>query len=125
MVSDPTTPRRISYTILLMLLVAAALTLGAMLAVTTRGALHAADDQTRKGMLRYAYVSLALLGFCLVMLVWVLVRYLRFRSRPRGRRQRTAYDDAWALAGKRYKVEDGPEELREGLEGEPDDDEPE
>ncbi len=118
---DATTPRRISYTVLLMLLFAATVAAGVMLGITTRAALQADNAAARKGILRFAYVSLALLGFCLLLLVWAVIRCVRLGSRPASRRPPTDYADAWALAGKRYRVKDGPEELREGLEGEGDD----
>lgn len=98
----------------LVLLIVGLLALVLLAANAARGA----DANTRKFLVRMAWVATALMGLALIMLVWVILRRLRSRFEPSGRHAPTPYVDAWAEAGKRIQVEteeddDQPEEDRD------------
>ena len=47
-----------------------------------------------------------MLGLTAVMLFWVVVRFLMQRIKPEERHEKTAYVDAWSLAGQRAKPQE-------------------
>jgi uncharacterized BrkB/YihY/UPF0761 family membrane protein len=65
----------------------------------------------RQGMIRLALVCAVLLGLTLVVMFWMIVRFVGLRVRPPVERPATKHVDAWSLAGQRLKLSD--EELPE------------
>jgi len=112
--------RRINFLVLIISLGTVAAMLGALLAVLTQ-AMAGADPSTKTFLARMAWAVLAVLAGTLVLLVWVMTRYIAYRLRPRETRKPTEYVDAWALAGKRFKLQDEPQQDQdeEGPEEEP------
>jgi hypothetical protein len=90
----------------------------AMLAITTQGVLSIPDLPTRKLLLRLAWLSLLLLCVTLLLLVWAILRHVRYRLHSGPPWKPSTYVNAWELAGKRFKLEDQNDE------GQPDDEAP-
>ena len=98
--------------------------LGVLLVLMLRAAADAPSD-TRLGLAHLAWVCLALLGGTFLVLVWTVLRYVRFRTARPPRRRPTPHVDAWKLAGQRLRLEDAPDPLEEEQGDERDDeDEP-
>ena len=69
-----------------------------------------------------ALTSLLLLGVTLVMLGWIVVRFVVYWIAARRARSVTPYVDAWSLAGKRFQLKD-PDENNDEKDGDgPDED---
>jgi len=100
----------ISLGILILSLTVLACALGILTLLTARAANATDDIEVRRFVGRLAWFSLALLGFTIVLLFWSVVRGFRSRIHQRRGRARTPYVDAWALAGKRFKLEEHPDE---------------
>ncbi|MBI5724117.1 MAG: hypothetical protein HZA50_09185 [Planctomycetes bacterium] len=65
----------------------------------------------KRTLVRMAWLTISLGGLILILLVWMAIRLIKFRfviSIERG--SKTEYQDAWALAGRRFKVEEGGED---------------
>ena len=78
--------------------------------LTVTGAAAGADEPTRRGLARLAWIGMLLLAVSVVLLVWSLARTLRlYLARPQQHRP-TEYVDAWSEAGRRMQVESEPEE---------------
>jgi len=78
--------------------------------VTVTGAAEGADEPTRKGLARLAWIGMVLLGLVAVLLVWSLARTLRlYLTKPQPHTP-TTYVDAWSEAGRRVQVEDDDED---------------
>ncbi len=107
-------------TLLIAMLVMAAL-LGTLLGILLSGIPHLtaatspAQKAHRSGMVRLAVVCVALLGLTLVVIFWLVVRFLGSRFQPPPPHPPTEHVDAWSLAGKRMQVAE--EEEEEGDEG--------
>jgi len=114
-------PRKPRLLALAIALVAVAVLLGILLAITL-GAVPQVAAKTKPAMLRLAWATFFALGLTLILLVWVVIRFAIERTRPTGPKH-TEYVDAWSLAGKRMKVEPPPED--EEQDDDPEDDEPE
>ena len=95
-------------------LVALAAGLVAMLVITMRAASSMADPAAKKLLVRLAWLSLVLLSLNLLMLLWCILRYIRYRIHMQPPIKPSTYVNAWELAGKRFQLED---------EGDPDEDE--
>ncbi len=94
--------------------------LAALLYITSSQAAIETDPNTRRYLLRLAWLSLAMLLLMVLIFTWVLLRYLASRRNRSNRPPSTPYVDAWALAGQRYKLKDHPQDLGEESEWEPD-----
>lgn len=114
------TVRTANFIILIVSLTAMATGLALLTLVTTRAAGRIGDTETQKLLMRLAWVALALLCLTLVLLLWAVMRFVRSRIRFSRQRTHTPYVDAWALAGKRFKL---PEEQPEGNDDHEQDDE--
>ena len=71
--------------------------------------LHGATEtveQARTFRLRLAWMCLVMLGGTLVLLLWSVMRYFRFRVGGRAEHAATPHVDAWAVAGRRFQLED-------------------
>jgi len=94
---------------LIVALVVMAAVLGTLIGVM----LSYAKDSTgavRSWLMRSAIVCVAMLGLTLIVLVCVIMRFaLRRIELPTGR-TRTEHVDAWALAGKRFRLPDEDED---------------
>ena len=112
-----TTSRAINFTILTVSLVAIAVVLVGMLFVTAAAAAHASDHRTKRLILTLAWTSFAALGGTVLLLMWVVIRWIRYRLQPEEPREPTPVVDAWAEAGERYQLdEDDQDEGGEGQE---------
>lgn len=103
--------RSIDFAIVAVLLVALGAGLGALLYITSSQASVETEPRTRGYLLRLAWLSLAMLLLTVLIFTWVVVRYAAHRFKRSKPHEPTAYVDAWALAGRRYRVEDHPEDL--------------
>ena len=99
-------PRTVRFALLTSVLALMAVVLCALLFITLRATLRAAPD-LRDYLGRLAWLCLAMLLLTLLGLVWIVVRYAIHRTRPPSRHEPTEYVDAWAIAGKRFKLQDG------------------
>ena len=102
--------------------------LGVLLGLLLRDAADAdAAGRTQQAQARLAWVCLAMLAGTLVVLVWTVLRYIRFRTVRPPRPRPTPHVDAWALAGQRLRLEDAPplEEEDQERPGEQDEDDDE
>lgn len=68
--------------------------------------------------LHMALVCLASLGIVLVALGWMLARYAAYRVGLRRGHQPTLYADAWSASGKRFQLQEKPDEETDKDEGE-------
>ena len=71
------------------------------------------EYQAKKLLTRLAWVSIAMLGLTVVMIFWVVIRFLTQRFAPSTQHQHTPYVDAWKLAGQRVKPEEEDEQSGE------------
>jgi len=121
-----TTSRAINFTILTVSLLAIAVVLAAILYVTITTAIQAPDRRTKRLVLTLAWTSLAALGGTLVLLLWVVIRWIRCRLQPEAPHGPTPVVDAWAEAGERFQLEEDDEdegdERDEGRRGKPPED---
>ena len=95
-----------SFAIVVVTLVAICAGLAAMIVITTRGAREAAEGPKESYYYRMAWLSLALLALTVIVFVWVIIHHISGRLARKSPRQTTAHVDAWALAGKRFKLEE-------------------
>jgi len=110
--------RAVSSVAVIVLLLLIATGCAATLIIASRAAGAAVRGSTiKQAFARLALLSTATLGLTLILLVWWAARLLSFLLRPTTRHGPTPYVDAWAVAGKRFKLDD--EEAAEE-----DDDEP-
>jgi hypothetical protein len=108
--------QKVGLAVLVVSLVLVAITMSVLLYVTLQSVPQVAEPR-RPGMIRLAWVSLFALALVLLLLLWAIIRVIRLRVRPR-RLEKTAYVDAWALAGKRLDAskadppdhEEGPDD---------------
>ena len=112
--TDRTRNQSVSLAILIISLVVLVSGLGVLTLLTARAAGGAEDVLVRRFVGRLAWFSLALLGLTAVLLFWSVVRLFRSRVPPRRGRIRTPYVNAWELAGKRFKLEEHPDQDPEG-----------
>ena len=125
------TIHRIHYTILIISLLAVSLGLLGVIGITTK-AYADADEKIRDLLFHLAWVGAATLAVTLVLLAWVIMRWIRFRLQTLGKGPDMHYVDAWSEAGKRIPVpetddvvEEPDEFTKEDLPGEIDEDEDE
>lgn len=62
-----------------------------------------------------AWLSLALLALTILVLVWMVIHHVSRRLGRRSPRRTTEHVDAWALAGKRFKLEEDADEQEEPM----------
>lgn len=67
----------------------------------------------RPGLMRLAWLTLAVLGATLVLLLWAVIRAVGMRLRPEHKGP-TPYVDAWSIAGQRACAPKPPEDQSEG-----------
>lgn len=91
-------------------LLALAAGLIAMLVITTRAAIAVGDAATRKLLARLAWMSLALLCLTVVLLLWALLRHVRYRLRAAPPLKPSKYVNAWELAGQRFQLDEDDED---------------
>lgn len=94
--------RTVRFVILAIGLLAMAVMLTVLLHLTLAAA-HQMEGVRQKYLARLAIVVLVMLGMTLVMLVWLATRFIIDRLRP-SHHAPTPYVDAWAAAGKRFKL---------------------
>jgi Na+-driven multidrug efflux pump len=100
--------RRVGYLLLAVCLVL--LTVGlAGIIVMVSSAYGPADEAARRVLLRMAWVASVSLGLTLIMLLWVVIRWVRLRIKLPPKTQPTEYIDAWSEAGKRMPAPDHEE----------------
>ncbi len=123
--------KKANYAILIISLIAVSAGLLGMIGITTK-AYADADEKTRDLLFYLAWVGAATLAITLVMLAWIIMRWLRSRIQPGRKAQKTQHVSAWDEAGKRLPVPEmddvleTPDEFaKEDLPGEIDDDEDE
>ena len=102
---DHRTFQRINYTVLVVSLVLVSLVLGGVIWITTR-AYGQGDDQTRRLLYQLAWVATVTLGITLLLLMFVILRWIRLRLKPPTKLPETHYIDAWSEAGKRIRLPD-------------------
>jgi len=102
----------VNFVVLLVMLMAMIVGLGTLIYLT-RDAITRTDDALMQDMLaRLAWISLALMGVALILLLLAVMHFVRSRFPAGSARRPTPYVDAWALAGQRMQVgddeDDGP-----------------
>jgi hypothetical protein len=107
--------RSVDFAVVAVLLAALGAGLAALLYITSCQASVETDPNTRRYLLRLAWLSLAMLLLTVLIFTWVVVRYAAYRFRRSKPRQPTPYVDAWALAGQRYRVDEHPEDVGDEL----------
>jgi hypothetical protein len=112
--TERTKDQTVSLAILILSLTALASGLGVLTLLTARAAGGTEDVEVRRSVGKLAWLSLALLGLTAVLLFWSVVRLFRSRVGARRSRTKTPYVNAWALAGKRFKLEEHPDQDPEG-----------
>jgi len=104
-------------TLLLALGVMAAI-LGTLLGVVLSGAQQAPEKQ-KAGLVRLAVVCVAMLGLTLIVMFWLVLRFVGSRIVKPPEQTRTEHVDAWRLAGQRMQPPQDPEEGEEPPAGPP------
>ena len=118
------TSRSVSFSLVVLGLVILGVGLGAMVAITTRAAMEIGDEPARKLLVRLAWISVTLLLITVLLLVWAVMRHIRYRLHSLPEPKPSQYVNAWELAGKRFKLEDGERDDEDSGEAENGDDEP-
>ena len=101
-----------SFAIVMVTLTAVCAGLVAMLVITIQGAKEA-QGATEDYFYHMAWLSLAMLALSIVVLVWMVIHRVSGRLGRRSPRQPTEHVDAWALAGKRFKLEEDADQEEE------------
>ncbi len=101
--------KTITFTVQVTWLLVGVILLSVLIFVLTEG-IAVKELWVQRWLLRMAWLSAALLGLTLVLLLWAVVRYVKFRTYAAQRSRPTPYVDAWALAGKRFQLDDEEEE---------------
>ena len=122
-IGSPRTHRSVSFGFVVLGLVTISAGLIAMLAIATQGAAKIPDPATRRLLLRLAWLSLALLCLAVVLLIWAILRQIRYNLRMSPPLKPSQYVNAWELAGKRFQLEEDDAD-EAGAEDEGEDDEP-
>ena len=107
--------------ILIVALIAMAAGLVTLTLLTARAAEEVKGTDLHMVLARLAWVATALLCLTLVLLLWAVMRFVRSRIQFSTKGTPIPYVDAWALAGKRFKL---PEEDDEGEDSDSEDDDP-
>jgi hypothetical protein len=84
--------------------------LGFMLVITLGGARDIADPVTQRLLLRLAWLSLLLLSLTLILLLWSVIRHVRYRIHWDAPVRPSEYVNAWELAGQRFQLPDDDDE---------------
>jgi len=109
-IETDTTSRSASFAIVFLGLIVICVGLGAMMFITIEAATAIDDQATRKLLVRLAWMSLVMLCLALMMMVWVLLRYVRYRMRDGQQApEPSKYVNAWELAGKRFQLNEDNE----------------
>lgn len=103
-----------SFTIVMVTLTAVCAGLVAMIVIATQGA-KGTEGVTKNYYYHMAWLSLALLALNVLVLVWMVIHRISGRLGRRSPRQVTEHVDAWAVAGKRFKLEEDPDEQDEPM----------
>ncbi len=104
----------VSFAIVVVTLIAICAGLAVMIVITTRGAKEA-EGAMEHYFYRMAWLSLALLALSIVVLVWVVIHHVSGRLGRKSSRPPTQHVDAWALAGKRFKLEEDSDQQDEPM----------
>jgi len=107
----------ISFAIRAAVLLAVAIGLAAQTFMAAEAAGQMTDEPARKLLAKIAWLSVAMLGLTLLLLFWTVARFFRRRLPGGLAHHRTPYVDAWALAGKRFQLDDSESESEEGEDG--------
>ncbi|MCJ7545188.1 MAG: hypothetical protein MUP47_11635 [Phycisphaerae bacterium] len=119
-IDRPSVLRSVDFAIVAISLAVIGTALGCLVFITTGHAAAATDPNVRRYLLRLAWISLTLLLFVVLVFVWLVVRRVSLRMRQRRQpAEPTPYLDAWALAGKRFKLSAEDERALAELEIEP------
>lgn len=103
-----------SFAVVMVVLTVVCAGLVAMIVITTQGAKGAVG--ARKDYFHHmAWLSLALLALNIFVLAWMVIHRVSRRLVRRSPRQTTEHVDAWALAGKRFKLEEDADEQEEPM----------
>jgi membrane protein implicated in regulation of membrane protease activity len=104
-INRPSVFRSIDFAIVAISLVVIGTALGCLVFITTGYAAAEKDPNVHRYLARLSWIALTLLLFVVVVFAWVVVRYVSLRLRQRSKlAEPTTYLDAWALAGKRFKL---------------------
>lgn len=101
-----------SFAVVTVTLTAVCAGLVAMIVITTRGAKEA-EGARGHYFYRMAWLSLALLALSIVVLVWMVIHHVSGRLGRKSSRPPTQHVNAWALAGKRFKLEEDSDQHQE------------
>ncbi|MGA2266652.1 MAG: hypothetical protein ABSH10_09530 [Phycisphaerae bacterium] len=116
----PSMIRRIDFAIMIISLVVIGTALGCLMVITSRYAAIEHDPNVHRYLARLSLIALLLLLFVVFVFCWMVMRYVFLRLRHRGQPRRpTPYVNAWALAGKRFKLSAEQERELDELDIEP------
>ena len=108
------TSRLVNFIISVVLLTAMVGGLVSLIVVATQVAGSAeVDEATLKYWGRLASVALILLALVVVVLFWTVVRFVFRRHRGRQSHPPTPYVDAWAIAGRRFRLPDDQDDAED------------
>lgn len=103
-----------SFAIVVVTLTAVCAGLVAIIVITTQGA-KASEGAVKNYFYHMAWLSLAMLALNIIVLVWMVVHRVSRHLGRRSARKATEHVDAWALAGKRFKLEEDSDEQEEPM----------
>ena len=95
--------RTVSFVVIVLLLLAAAGGMTAVL-VALQDRIASAETAERQGLVHLAIFMAAMIGATAILLLWAVLRYIRFRLWARDERHSLPYVDAWSVAGQRFKL---------------------
>jgi len=98
-----------SFTIVTVTLTAVCAGLVAIIVITTQGA-RESEGAVKDYFYYMAWLSLALLALSIIVLVWMVIHRVSRHIGRRSARKATEHVDAWALAGKRFKLDEDADE---------------
>ena len=103
-----------SFAVVMVTLTAVCAGLVAMIVITTKGA-KGSEGATKDYFYHMAWLSLAMLALNILVLAWMAIHRVSGRLGRRSARQATEHVDAWALAGKRFKLEEDADQQDEPM----------
>ena len=103
-----------SFAIVMVTLMTVCAGLVAIIVITTQGA-NESEGPTQTYFYHMAWLSLAMLALNILVLMWMVIHRVSRRMGRRSPRQPTEHIDAWALAGKRFKLEEDADQWEEPL----------
>lgn len=103
-----------SFAIVMVTLTVVCAGLVAMIVITTKGA-KGSEGAAKNYFYHMAWLSLAMLALNILVLAWMVIHRVSGHLGRRSPRQTTEHIDAWALAGKRFKLEDDADQQDEPM----------